>query len=63
MATEDDIATNAQQPKSASADGQSAEQHSIGDQIAADRYKETKQATKKGPGVRYRKFRHGGTVW
>ena len=44
---EQKIKDNASGPKSAESDGQKVEQHSIADQIAADRYLNSKQAVKK----------------
>ena len=41
----DKIRDNAAGPAKASVDGQSVEQHSIADQIAADRYLASKRAT------------------
>ena len=47
------IRTNAEGPRSASGDSGSMQQHSIPDQIAADRYLESKKAARaKGLGVR-----------
>lgn len=57
------ISENAQGPKKVTGDQGSVEQHSIQDQIAADRYEQANEAAKKGPGIRNRKFRHRGTVW
>jgi hypothetical protein len=42
--TADAIAVAAQQPQSATVDGQTAAAHSIPDQIAADRYRRTQTA-------------------
>ncbi len=44
---EKSIKENAVGPKSAESDGQKVEQHSIADQIEADRYLNSKQAMKK----------------
>lgn len=44
---DDAIHTNASGPAKASVDGQSMEQHRLSDQIAADRYLASKQATRK----------------
>jgi hypothetical protein len=53
---DDTIRTNAQGPKSASGDSGSMQQHSIPDQIAADRYLESKKAAQaKGLGIRLTK--------
>jgi hypothetical protein len=50
------IRTNAEGPKSASGDSGSMQQHSIPDQIAADRYLASKEAARsKGLGVRLTK--------
>lgn len=46
----DNIRDNAASPAKASVDGQSVEQHGLADQIAADRYLASKQATRK-PGL------------
>lgn len=46
------ISENAQGPKRASGDSGSVEQHPLTDQIEADRYLSSKEATKKGLGVR-----------
>jgi hypothetical protein len=43
---DDTIRTNAQGPAKASADSTSMEQHSLPDQIAADRYLQSKQAVR-----------------
>jgi hypothetical protein len=43
---DDTIRTNAQGPKSASGDSGSMQQHSLQDQIAADRYLESKKAAR-----------------
>lgn len=48
----DSIRQNAQGPAKASGDSGSMEQHSLPDQIAADRYLASKQATKKGLGIK-----------
>jgi hypothetical protein len=49
---EDSILENAQGPRRASGDSGSMEQHSLQDQIAADRYLKSKAAAKKGLGIR-----------
>jgi hypothetical protein len=50
------IRTNAEGPRSASGDSGSMQQHSIPDQIAADRYLASKKAARsKGLGVRLTK--------
>lgn len=57
------IETNAGGPKKASRDGESAEQHSLQDQIAADRYLASRNATRKrGRGVVITKQSPPGTV-
>ncbi|NLF31330.1 MAG: hypothetical protein GX591_10645 [Planctomycetes bacterium] len=43
------IKTNAEGPKQASADGVTVQQHSLPDQIAADKYLASKQAVSKNP--------------
>jgi hypothetical protein len=50
------IRQNAGGPKSASGDAGSMEQHSLPDQIAADRYLASKKAMKSGRGVRLTKL-------
>jgi transposase len=55
------IADNAAGPSKASVDGQSVEQHAIRDQIEADRYLESKRATRRrGLGIRLFKIVAGG---
>lgn len=58
----DKIAENALAPKKVEGDQGSAEQHSIADQIAADRYKRSTAATGrgKGLGLRFVKLRPPG---
>lgn len=57
------IAENAVAPKAAAQDGASAEQHSLRDQIEADRYLASKAATKKsGLGMLIGRFKPPGTV-
>ena len=57
------IKTNAIGPKQATADGVTVQQHSLADQIAADKYLESKQASRaKGLGVKLAKISPGGTV-
>lgn len=59
----DAIAENAAGPKRASGDSLSVEQHSLQDQIAADRYLASKQAARaKGLGIRLAKISPGGTA-
>ena len=43
------IRQNAEGPKQASADGVTVQQHSLGDQIAADKYLAGKEAVSKNP--------------
>ena len=45
----DTIKQNAEGPKQASADGVSAQQHSLADQIAADKYLAGKDAASRNP--------------
>ena len=48
-------------PKSAEADGQRVEQHSLSDLVRADRYLASKEAAKsRGGGIRFRKMIHSG---
>ena len=55
------IKDNAAGPKSAESDGQKFEQHSIADQIAADRYLNAKSAVKKaGAGIKISKLSSSG---
>ena len=58
MATDlaDSISENASSPKRARGDSGEVEQHSLKDQIAADRYLNSKQAAKKGVGFRISKL-------
>ncbi len=59
----DSIEENAAQPKKMSVDGTSAEQHSIKDQIEADRYLQSQNAAAgKKRGIVLARFRHNGTV-
>ena len=46
----DAIKSNAEGPKQAGADGVSAQQHSLADQIAADKYLAGKAASRSGGG-------------
>lgn len=60
---EDTIAENAAGPKKAAGDSGSVEQHSLTDQIAADKYLESKKASRaKGIGIKLSKISPGGTV-
>ena len=48
-------------PKSAEADGQRVEQHSLSDLVKADRYLASKEAAKsRSGGIRFRKMIHSG---
>jgi hypothetical protein len=55
------IETNAQQPKSVSADGVDASQHSLRDQIEADKYLRNRNAAnKKSLPIRFQKVKAKG---
>jgi hypothetical protein len=57
----DKIAENAAAPAKATGDSGSLEQHPLPDQIAADRYAQSKAALRARPlGLRYVKLRPGG---
>jgi len=56
------IRENAQGPKRAQGDSGSVEQHGLKDQIEADRYLSSKEAAKKGLGVRMTKVVPPGAV-
>ena len=57
------IKTNAEGPAKASGDSGSVEQHGLTDQISADKYLESKKASRsKGLGVKLVKTSPGGTV-
>ena len=57
------IRDNAAGPKRAAGDAGSVEQHGLADQIAADKYLESKKASRsKGLGVKLAKISPGGTV-
>jgi len=57
------IRENAAGPKKASADAVTVEQHSLADQIKADRYLESKKASRAaGLGIKLVKLSPGGTV-
>ena len=57
------IQENAAGPRKASGDSGSVEQHGLQDQIAADKYLESKKASRsKGLGVKLVKISPGGTV-
>ena len=58
----DKIKENAEGPAKASGDAGSMEQHSLPDQIAADRYLESKKASRrKGLGIQLKKLVPPGT--
>lgn len=59
---EQTIRDNAQGPKRAQGDSGSVEQHDLKDQIEADRYLSSKEAAKKGLGVRRTKVVPPGAV-
>jgi hypothetical protein len=59
---EDALRENAQGPKRAQGDSGSVEQHDLKDQIEADRYLASKEAAKKGLGVRMTKVVPPGAV-
>jgi hypothetical protein len=56
------IRENAQGPKRAQGDSGSVEQHSLAEQIEADRYLASKEAAKRGLGVRMTKVAPPGAV-
>lgn len=57
------IQTNASGPKKASGDAGSVEQHPLADQIQADKYLESKKASRTpGLGIKLAKISPGGTV-
>ena len=57
------IQTNAQSPAKASGDSGSVEQHKLSEQIAADKYLESKKASRtRGLGIKFAKISPGGTV-
>jgi hypothetical protein len=59
---QDAIKENAQGPKRAQGDAGSVEQHPLPEQIEADRYLASKEAAKKGLGVRMTKVVPPGAV-
>lgn len=60
---ENAIKDNAAGPKSASGDAGSVQQHSLPEQIAADKHIQSKQAmSSKGLGIKLLKISPGGTV-
>ncbi|MDD5699407.1 MAG: hypothetical protein PHH77_12405 [Victivallaceae bacterium] len=61
---EQKIKDNASGPKSAESDGQKVEQHSLSDQIEADRYLNSKAAVKKArSGLKITKMCPPGSVF
>ena len=57
------IIKNASGPKSAEVDGQRVEQHTLTEQIAADKYLASKDAVKRrGSGLKFSKMTHSGAV-
>lgn len=57
------IKQNAVGPRKAAGDSGSVEQHSLADQIAADKYLESKKTSRvKGLGIKLAKISPGGTV-
>jgi len=57
------ISENAAGPRKAAGDSGSVEQHSLPDQIAADKYLASKKASRaKGLGIKLAKISPGGTV-
>ena len=57
------IVKNAPGPKSAEVDGQRVEQHTLTEQIAADKYLASKDAVKRrGSGLEFSKMTHSGAV-
>lgn len=58
---EESIRKNASGPKSAEVDGQRVEQHSLQEQIEADRYLASKKAVKsRNSGLKITKLSHSG---
>jgi hypothetical protein len=58
----DAILENAKGPKKVTGDAGSVEQHSLQDQIAAERFLESKKATRQGLGIRLTKLSPDGTI-
>jgi len=57
------IKDNAAGPRKASGDSGAVEQHGLADQVAADKYLESKKASRsKGLGIKLVKVEPGGTV-
>ena len=60
---EEKIVDNASGPAKVTSDGVSVEQHSLADQIAADKYLASKTATqRKGLGIKFSKLSPSGTI-
>lgn len=60
---EQSITSNATSPKKVSGDSGSVEQHGLPDQIAAEKFLQSKKASRaKGLGIRLQKISPGGTV-
>jgi hypothetical protein len=59
---QDAMKANAQGPKRAQGDAGSVEQHDLKDQIEADRYLNSKEAARKGLGVKMTKVVPPGAV-
>ena len=60
---EETIVESLKSPAKVSSDGCSVEQHSLADQIAADKYLASKNASrKKGLGIKFSKLSPSGTV-
>lgn len=58
---EESIRRNAAGPKSAEVDGQKVEQHSLPDQIEADKYLASKKVMKsRNSGLKFSKMSHSG---
>ncbi|OHB60901.1 MAG: hypothetical protein A2Y12_10165 [Planctomycetes bacterium GWF2_42_9] len=63
MTDELNILENANQPAKVTSDGITVEQHSLADQIAADKYLASKTASqRKGLGIKFAKLSPSGTV-
>ena len=60
---DESIEANATAPKKVSGDSGSVEQHGLPDQIAAEKFLQSKKATRtKGLGIRLQKISPGGAV-
>jgi len=60
---DESIEANATTPKKVSGDSGSVEQHGLPDQIAAEKFLQSKKATRtKGLGIRLQKISPGGAV-